>query len=386
VIAKRGPAPVPAPRSEASAGRVRFGDLSRQIESLRAEIDAAAARVLDRGWFILGEEVEAFEREFAAHMGAAHAIGVASGTEAITLALAALGIGPGDEVITASATAVPTAAAVVQAGAAPVFADVDDSLTLDPVSVEAAIGPRTRAILPVHLYGQPADLGALGAIAKRRGLPIVEDASQAHDAAIGGRKAGTVGAIGCFSFYPSKNLGAFGDAGAVVTSDGALAARVRSLRTYGQARRDHAELPGINSRLDELQAAFLRVKLPRLEEWTKRREALAALYDADVGKIEGVRLPRIREGVRHVRHLYAIEAERRDALRAHLAERGIETLIHYPAPVHRQPAYAGARAAPGGLPRTDAWAAATLSLPLYPELREDEAARVAEAVCAFYEA
>jgi dTDP-4-amino-4,6-dideoxygalactose transaminase len=172
----------------------------------------------------------------------------------------------------------------------------------------------------------------------------------------------------------------------VVTSDAGLAARVRSLRNYGQARRDHAELPGINSRLDELQAAFLRVKLPRLEEWTKRREALAALYDADVGKIEGVRLPRVRKDARHVRHLYAIEAARRDALRAHLAARGIETLIHYPVPVHRQPAYAGARAAPGGLPRTEAWAAATLSLPLYPELREDEAARVAEAVRAFHQA
>ena len=368
---------------------IRFGDLRRQIAAMRPEIDAAVGRVLDRGWFILGEEGEAFEREFAAHIGVAHAVGVASGTEALALALAALGIGPGDEVITISATAIPTAAAIRQAGATPVFIDIDEAHTLDPRHLAAAFTPRTKAIVPVHLYGQPADMPAILAVAAHRGLRVVEDASQAHDAAIEGRKVGTLGDAGCFSFYPSKNLGAFGDAGAVVTGDAALAARLRSLRNYGQSRRDHADLPGINSRLDEMHAAILRAKLTHLDAWTARRERLAALYGDALRDLEtkgALALPWPRKGARHAYHLYAVLAESRDALREHLAARGIETLIHYPKPVHRQPAYAGAPVGPGGLGRTEAWAATTLSLPLYPELREEEVARVAEGVREFFTA
>jgi dTDP-4-amino-4,6-dideoxygalactose transaminase len=370
-------------------GRIPFGDLRRQTASLRPEIDAALRRVLDRGWFILGEEGEAFEKEFAARVGAPHAVGVASGTEAIALGLMALGIGPGDEVITVSATAVPTAAAIRQAGASPVFVDIDEGMTLDPAGIEAALGPRTRAILPVHLYGQPADMGRILEVATRRGLAVVEDASQAHGAAFEGRPVGTLGDIGCFSLYPSKNLGAFGDAGILVTGDADLAGQVRGLRNYGQSRRDHAERVGFNSRLDEIQAAILRVKLPRLGPWAERREALAARYGDRLRKREaagGVSLPWPRKGCRHAYHLYAVRAERRDALRAFLDARGIETLVHYPTPVHRQPAYADARVGPGGLGQTEAWARTALSLPLYPEMTDGEAARVAEAVEEFFAA
>ena len=226
---------------------------------MRDEIDAAIARVLDRGWFILGEEGEAFEREFAALVGAPHAVGVASGTDAIALALRALGVGPGDEVVTVSATAVPTAAAVRATGAEVAFADIDDAMTLDPEVLEAAIGPRTRAVIPVHLYGQPADMARILDIASKREIAVVEDASQAHDAVFDGKRVGTLGRAGCFSLYPSKNLGALGDAGIAVTADENLAGQIRALRNYGQTRRDNAEVPGVNSRLDELQAAILRV-------------------------------------------------------------------------------------------------------------------------------
>ncbi len=366
---------------------IRFGDLRRQIASMRSEIDAAVARVLDRGWFILGEEGEAFEREFAAHTGVAQAVGVASGTEAIALALAGLGVGPGDEVITVSATAIPTAAAIRQAGATPVFVDIDEGHTLDPGCLAAAATPRTKAIVPVHLYGQPADMPAILDFAARRGIFVVEDASQAHDATMEGRRAGTMGRAACFSFYPSKNLGAFGDAGAVVTNDEALATRLRSLRNYGQSRRDQADLPGINSRLDEMQAAILRAKLCRLDAWTVRREQLAVIYGEALRDLEtagALALPWPRKGARHVYHLYAVQSERRDALRESLSARGVETLIHYPKPVHRQPAYADCPVHPTAMPRTEAWSARTLSLPMYPELRDDEAHRVAEAVRAFY--
>jgi len=366
---------------------IRFGDLRRQIAALRPEIDAAIARVLDRGWFILGEEGESFEREFAADMGVACAVGVASGTEAIVLALTALGIGPGDEVITVSATAVATVAAIRQAGATPVLVDMDEGMTLDPAQLQAAVTPRTRAVVPVHLYGQPADMAPILDLAAQHGLRVIEDACQAHGAEVEGRRVGTLGDAGCFSFYPSKNLGALGDAGLVTTGDADLGARLRSMRFYGQPRRDHVERHGINSRLDEIQAAILRVKLPRLDAWNARRAALAAIYTADLADLEvagALALPWARKGCRHVYHLYAIRTHPRDALRAHLAECGIETLVHYPVPVHAQPAHAGTPVGPGGLPRTQAWAQTELSLPLYPELRDDEVRRVAEAVKAFF--
>lgn len=369
------------------SGRVPFGDLRRQVASLREEIDGAIARVLDRGWFILGEEGKAFEREFADHLGTPEAIGVASGTDAIALALMALGVGPGDEVITVSATAVPTAAAVLQTGAEVVFADIDDAMTLDPEALESAVGPRTRAVVPVHLYGQPADMAGILDIAERHGLAVVEDASQAHDAVFEGRRAGTIGNVGCFSLYPSKNLGAFGDAGVAVTGDQNLARAIRALRNYGQSRRDHAEAPGLNSRLDELQAAILRVKIPRLEGWSARRDALALLYGRGLRDLEAsgdVMLPWPRKGCRHAWHLFAIRTARRDALRSHLAERGIDTIVHYPTPVHRQPAYSGARVGAGGLARTEVWASRTLSLPLFPELTDAEAERVVVGVREFF--
>ncbi len=366
---------------------IPFGDLRRQITALRGEIDAAIARVLDRGWFILGEEGEAFEREFAAVAGTPFAVGVGSGTDAIALALMAIGVGPGDEVITVSATAIPTASAIRQTGADVVFVDVDDFRTLDARALEAAIGERTRAVVPVHLYGQPAAMGEILDIAGRRGLHVVEDASQAHGASYDGRPVGTLGVAGCFSLYPSKNLGALGDAGILVTVDEKLAGTARALRNYGQPTRDRAEAPGRNSRLDELQAAILRVKIGRLEAWSARRDAMAAHYDRtlrDLEEAEDFRAPSVREGCRHAWHLYAVETGRRDALRKHLSERGIETLIHYPTPVHRQPAYAGARVGPGGLGRTEVWAARTLSLPFYPELEDAEIERVAGAVREFF--
>jgi dTDP-4-amino-4,6-dideoxygalactose transaminase len=365
---------------------IRFGDLRRQTEALRPDLDAAIARVLDRGWFILGEEGEAFEREFAAWIGAAHAVGVASGTEAIALALEALGVGPGDEVITVSATAVATVAAIRQAGATPVLVDIDEGMTLDPAHLEGAVTTRTRAIVPVHLYGQPADMAPILALAKRRGLRVIEDACQAHGAEVDGRRVGTLGDAGCFSFYPSKNLGALGDAGVVTTGDAELAALLRSMRFYGQPRRDRVERHGINSRLDEIQAAILRQKLPRLDAWNARRETLAALYAAELADLDAagaLSLPWPRKGCRHVYHLYAVRTDQRDALRAHLEERAIETLVHYPVPVHRQPAHVGTRSGPGGLDRTEAWARTELSLPLYPELGDDELRRVAETVKAF---
>lgn len=367
--------------------RVPFGDLRRQVVSLRGEIDAAIARVLDRGWFILGEEGDAFEREFAAFIGVPHAVGVASGTDAIALSLRALGVGPGDEVVTVSATAVPTAAAVRETGAEVAFADIDDAMTLDPEALEAAIGPRTRAVVPVHLYGQPADMARILDIASKRGIAVVEDASQAHDAAFDGESAGTFGRAGCFSLYPSKNLGALGDAGIAVTADEDLAGRIRALRNYGQTRRDHAETPGANSRLDELQAAVLRVKLQKLEAWSARRAALAALYGGALRDLEtdgDLALPWPRKGCRHGWHLFAIRTGKRDALRAHLADRGIDTIVHYPTPVHRQPAYADARIGAGGLARTEAWASRTLSLPLFPELTDAEAERVVSGVREFF--
>ncbi|HEX5506273.1 MAG TPA: aminotransferase class I/II-fold pyridoxal phosphate-dependent enzyme, partial [Thermomicrobiales bacterium] len=270
-----------APDAGATPPRVPVADTRRQYLALRAELDAAIARVLDRSWFILGEEVAAFEAEFAAYLGAGHAVGVASGTDAIELALRALDVGPGDEVLVPAMTAAFSALAVSRAGATPVFADVDRaSGTLDPASAAARITPRTRAILAVHLYGGAADLAALGALAARHGLALIEDAAQAHGATERGRALGTHGALGCFSFYPSKNLGAYGDAGAVVTNDPALAARLRRLRDGGQAARyEHVEV-GVNSRLDELQAAVLRVKLRHLDAANATRRALAARYDA----------------------------------------------------------------------------------------------------------
>jgi dTDP-4-amino-4,6-dideoxygalactose transaminase len=362
---------------------VPFLDLRPAHEGLRDELDAAIGRVIGSSHFVLGPEVEAFEREFASVCGARHCVGVGNGMQAIELALRALGIGPGDEVVTVSFTAFPTAAAVTATGATPVFVDVDpQTACMLPDALAEAFGPRTRAVLPVHLYGRCADMGAIAALAADAGVPVIEDAAQAHGAEHAGRRAGTLGLAAAFSFYPTKNLGALGDGGALVTDDDEIAGRVRRLRNYGERAKYVNVEPGFNSRLDELQAAILRVKLPHLERWTAERRQIAARYDALLEGCETVvRLP--PDGG-HVYHLYVVRSKRRDALSTHLAAEGIGADVHYPTPVHRQEAYAGggARAA-GSLAASEALAAEVLSLPAYPGLGADAQSAVAEAVRAF---
>ena len=326
----------------------------------------------------------AFEQEFAAYCGARHGVGVGSGTEAIHLALLACGIGPGDEVITVPNTAVATVAAIEQSGACPVFVDVDFAArTLDPHKLEAALTPRTRAILPVHLYGAPADLDPILALARARGVRVVEDCAQAVGALYRGLRLGSLGDLGCCSFYPTKNLGAYGDGGFITTTDDALADRLRLLRTYGWRERDKSVIKGLNSRLDELQAAVLRVKLRHLDAWTARRRQLAARYSAALSG-SGVNLPFEKSGLQPVYHLYVIATPERDALRAHLKERGIETLVHYPVPIHLQEAYAGMGCAAGSFPNAECLARQILSLPLYPEMDDDTVDTVAAVIRDYY--
>jgi len=333
------------------------------------EIRRAVDRVIDRGWFVLGPEVEAFEHEFAAASGAPYAVGVGSGTDAIALTLRALGVGPGDEVITTPLSAAFTALAIVMAGARPVFADVDPiRLTIDPAQIERMIGPRTRAIVPVHLYGQPADMSVIERIASRHALPVVEDCCQAHLATTQGRPVGTIGIAGAFSFYPTKNLGALGDGGAVITHDAALADRVRRLRNGGQrARYDHDQL-GVNSRLDEIQAAVLRARLPHLKAWTSRRRELAARYRAALGGLSVEVPPECDTG--HVYHLFVVRVPDRDRFQRQLAADGIETLVHYPLPIPRQQAFT--HMAPADCPMASRACDEVLSLPLHPGLSDDD--------------
>ena len=346
----------------------------------RAEIDEAIRRVVDRGRFVLGPELEAFEAEFAAACGTAYAVGVGNGTDAIALVLQALGIRPGDEVITTPLSAAYTALAILMAGARPVFADVDpDRLTLDPDAVEAAIGPNTVAVLPVHIYGQPADMVALAGVAGRHGLALVEDCCQAHLATAAGRPVGTFGAAAAFSFYPTKNLGALGDAGAVVTSDGPLAEKLRRLRNGGQIDRYVHVEAGRNSRLDEIQAAVLRARLSRLAAWTERRRALAALYRRELVGAGVIVPPECDPG--HVYHLFPVRAPEREGLRAHLSACGIETLIHYPIPIPRQPLLAGAPTKE--CPVADSVCAEVLSLPLHHGMPERDVLEVTAAVRSF---
>lgn len=364
------------------SGGVPFGDFKAHLAPLRVEIDAAVARVLDSGWFILGPEGEAFERELAAFFDAKDAVGVANGTEAIQLALEALGIGPGDEVVTSPLTAAFTALAVMRSGARPVFADLDPAtLNLAPEAVARAITPRTKALLPVHLYGHPADLDPLLALAHERGIALIEDACQAHGACYKGRKVGALSGLGALSFYPTKNLGAFGDGGAVLVNDPAVAARLRLLRNGGQSDRYRHEVAGINSRLDELQAAILRVKLKHLPAWIEQRRALAGLYLAAL-EGTGLGLPHEQEWAQACYHLFVVRHPRRDALAAALKQRAVATLIHYPIPLHLQPAFASLGGRSGDFPVAEAAASGILSLPLYPELTEAQARFVADAVSA----
>jgi dTDP-4-amino-4,6-dideoxygalactose transaminase len=366
---------------------VPFGDLKREHEPLRDELLAAFARVLDNGWFILGHEVAAFEREFAALCNTTHCVGVASGADALYLALAALGVGPGDEVITVANACMYEVSAILQAGARPVLVDVDpQTQTMSPAAFEAAITPRTRAVVPVHLFGRLAPMAAICEIATRHGVAVVEDAAQAHgsfapDALGAPRSAGQWGALACFSFYPSKNLGALGDAGAATTADPALDERLRRLRMYGWDAKYHtADAGGRNSRLDELQAALLRVKLPHLHAANAARRERAAWYAELLAGLP-LALPPDEPG--HSYHLYVVtlpDRATRDALRAHLTAAGVGCDVHYPTPAHLQPAFAGLGYGPGSLPVTEELAGRILSLPLFPELSRAEAERVAAAV------
>jgi dTDP-4-amino-4,6-dideoxygalactose transaminase len=346
----------------------------------RRAVEAAIQRVIDSGWYILGSEVEGFEQEFASASGVRHAVGVGTGTDAISLTLRALNIGPGDEVITSPLSAAFSALAIRLAGATPVFADIDpERLTLDPAAASAAVTSRTRALLPVHLYGQPADMRALEAVAARHNLAIVEDACQAHLATCAGRPVGSIGVAGAFSFYPTKNLGALGDGGAVTTNDTQLADRVRRLRNGGQTSRYHHAEPGVNSRLDELQAAVLRARLQYLPGWMVRRRHLAALYRRELEGTAVTVPPLSDEG--HVFHLFPVLSRTREELQRHLRGEGIETLVHYPRSIARQPAFAGAKGA--ACPVADRVCEQVVSLPLYPSLPERDAASVAAAVAGF---
>lgn len=348
---------------------IPLADLRREHAAIRAEIDQAIERVLRRGWFILGEEVEAFEAEWAIYCGVAHAVGVGNGTDALYLALRAAGIGPGDEVVVPALTAAFTALAVSLTGATPVFADVDPkTCSLAPDALEATITPYTAAVIPVHLYGCPADMASITAVARRHQLLVLEDAAQAHGARYHGARVGSLGNVAAFSFYPSKNLGAYGDAGAIVTNDAALAEKARMLRHGGQRRTYQHELLGINSRLDEIQAAILRAKLPHLDTWNEQRRKWAAHYQAGLWDIKDLALPRAPERVEHVYHLYTVRTPLRDALRDYLAGAGVGTGIHYPQCVHMQPAYASLGYQPGSCPQAEKISSETLSLPMFPQL------------------
>lgn len=359
--------------------RVPFLDLSRHVESVRPQLDDAYARVLGRGRFVLGEELEQFESAFARYCGTRHAIGVASGTDAITIALAAAGISRGDEVVTAANTCVPTIVGIEQTGATPVLADVDSAtLTIDPADVERVITSRTRAIVPVHLYGQMANMTPLVELAAAHDLELIEDCAQSHGAAYVDRRAGSVGRAGAFSFYPTKNLGALGDGGAIVTDDDELAERVRLLRNYGERKRFEHILRGWNSRLDELQAAILGAQLPLLEAWNERRRHVAAIYeDALAGS--SVLAPREASGRRHVYHLYVVQTAARDRFRNALDQRGVATAIHYPRPVHRQPAYTELDRA-GELCVAEAASLEIVSIPLHAHLTDAEVTHIAAAL------
>lgn len=356
-----------------------------QYNAHKEEIDKAIQRVLDKGWYILGEETKAFESEFAEYIGVSQGIGVGSGTEALHIALASCGIGPGDEVVTVSHTAVATVAAIKLTGARAVFVDIEpDYYTLDPNRLEAVITKQTKAIIPVHLYGQAADMVPILDIAKKHGLRVIEDCAQAHGAIYRGQRVGSWGDMACFSFYPTKNLGALGDGGIVVTNDTKLAEKTRLLREYGWKERYISDIPGWNTRLDELQAAILRVKLRYLDSDNIARADLALKYDH---ALAGVRLvtPKCRAESNHVYHLYVIRSAKRDELQAFLKTRGLGTLIHYPVPVHLQPAYRDAVRRRDNLLETEKAACEVLSLPIYPELTENESQKVIEIVKYYWE-
>jgi len=372
--------------SDASrAAHIPFLDLVAQHRDLEEALVDAFRRALRTARFVNGPEVTAFESEFAAYLGASGCVGVSSGTDALRFALAALGVRPGDEVVTTPHTFIATTEAVSQVGGVLRFVDIDpDTMTIDPRAVEAAVTRKTVGILPVHLYGHPADLDPLLAVAKKRGLWVLEDACQAHGARYRGRAVGSLGDLAAFSFYPGKNLGACGDAGAVTAGRAELLDAVRRLREHGQAQKYFHETEGYTGRLDAIQAAFLRVKLPLLEGWIEGRRRGAAWYRQALGDLADVELPKEAAWARHVYHLYVVRAERRDALQAHLEKAGISTGLHYPMPLHLQKAYAHLGFGRGSFPHTERTSDRLLSLPMFPELTESDVGRVADSVRSFY--
>jgi dTDP-4-amino-4,6-dideoxygalactose transaminase len=379
-------APAGGPAAAAAAAPVPFLDVGAPYRELRAPIDAAVRRTLESGWYLLGEELAAFERAFAAYAGAKHCVGVANGLDALHLSLRALGVGPGDEVIVPSNTYIATWLAVTQVGATPVPVEPDDrTYNLDPALVEAAVTPRTRALLPVHLYGQPAAMDPLREIAARRGLVVLDDAAQAHGARYRGRRVGALADATAWSFYPGKNLGALGDGGAVTTDDDGVAERVRVLRNYGSRVKYVNEVPGYNSRLDDIQAAVLAVKLPVLDAWNARRARQAARYlDALAGG--PWTLPHVAPDAEPAWHLFVVRTAERDALQRFLAARGVGTLVHYPIPPHRQQAYGDLRHAPDAFPIARRMADEVLSLPIGPHLSDAQQDRVVAAMAEFADA
>jgi dTDP-4-amino-4,6-dideoxygalactose transaminase len=365
---------------------IPFGDLHRTVRRHHEEVAARMDAVLERGWFILGQELEEFEAAFAAYLGVRHVIGVGNGTDAIALALRALGVQPGDEVITSPLSAAFTAMGIVQAGAVPVFADVNPvTCNLDPDTAAAVMGPRTAALMPVHLYGRPAPMDAFRELADRHGIAVIEDAAQAHGAWYGGARAGSIGDAASFSFYPTKNLGAYGDAGAVTTGSDDVADRVRRMRDGGQdAKYSHVEL-GVNSRLDELQAAVLNARLPHLDGENARRAEIAARFSAALKgawpALKVVGQPDDTTVSSH--HLYVVRAQDRVHFAEHMARSGVATAVHYPTPLHMQPAFTAGAAATGSLPHAERAATEVISLPSFPELEEHEVDTIVEALLSY---
>jgi dTDP-4-amino-4,6-dideoxygalactose transaminase len=368
--------------------QVPFFDLSEQYRLLREEIDQAVGRTLQSGWYILGAEGEAFEREFAAYCGVRHAVGVSSGTEAIHLALRACGVRPGDTVVTVPNTAVPTVCAIASANARPAFVDIDPTtFNLDPERLRAFLRAqrpptRVKAVLPVHLYGHPADMKPILEIAGEYGVVVIEDCAQAHGTEYAGRKVGGLGAAGCFSFYPTKNLGAYGDAGMVVTDRDDVAEQVRMLRNYGEEAKYRNRIQGFNSRLDEIQAAILRAKLKHLPDWVAARRARASLYRQLLAQAR-VTPPGEAPLARHAYHLYVVRSPSRDRLQQYLKDKGVGTSIHYPMPVHCQQAYRDLGYAEGSFPEAERACREILSLPLYPELTEEAVRYVSSVIGGF---
>jgi dTDP-4-amino-4,6-dideoxygalactose transaminase len=364
---------------------IPMNDFKLQYHSIKEEVDKAISDVLESGWYILGENVKSFEKEFADYCGSKFAVGVGNGLEALQLAMLAHGIGNGDEVITVANTAVATALAISFTGAKPVFVDIDpENYGMDVSQIKKRITKKTKAILPVHLFGHPVDMDPLVELAESSGLLVIEDASQAEGAEYRGRKAGALGDIGCFSFYPTKNLGAYGDGGVVTTDDKKIAEKLSLLRNYGQKTRYVHLIKGLNSRLDEIQAAILKVKLKHLDEWNEKRRDIAKLY-SELLQGTSVFCPVEKDYARHVYHLYVIRCQRRDQLQRFLDSRGVVTLIHYPIPIHLQKAYDDLRVLRGSLPVTEKIADEILSLPIFPELEKGQIEEVAGSIKTFLE-